>query len=105
MNRMQIFVYDKNTRSYNHEKCEIRLYDKEDNMLFGVVGDYTWQNRTWQGYDYEQAIVHALNLLNATEATIDKVRNCHSCSEALSILGHGTDVIMNNGEILTFTVF
>ena len=61
MNRMQIFVYDKNTRNYGHEKCEIRLYDKDDNMLFGVVGDYTWQNRTWQRYDYEKAILHALN--------------------------------------------
>ena len=105
MNRMQIFVYDKNTRSYNHEKCEIRLYDKDDNMLFGVIGDYAWQNRTWQRFYYERAILNALNLLNATEQTIDKVKNCYDCNEALSILGKGTDVIMDNGEIMTFTVF
>ena len=105
MNRMQIFVYDKDTKTYGHEKCEIRLYDKEDNMLFGVVGDYTWQNRTWQRYDYEKAILDALILLNATEQTIAKVKDCHGYSEALSILGKGTDIIMNNGEILTFTVF
>lgn len=104
MNRMQIFVYDKNTKVYNHEKCEIRLYDKEDNMLYGVVGDYTWQNRTWQRFDYEQAILNALSILNATEETKDKVKNCHDVSEALSVLGHGTDIIMNNGEILTLTV-
>ena len=105
MNRMQIFVYDKNTRTYNHEKCEIRIYDKEDNMLSGVVGDCTWQNRTWQRYEYEKAILNALNLINATEQTIDKVKACHDYSEALSILGKGTDIIMDNGEILTFTVF
>ena len=105
MNRMQIFVYDKNTRNNNHEKCEIRIYDKKDNMLSGVVGNYTWQNRTWQRYDYENAILNALNLINATEQTIAKVKDCHDCSEALSILGKGTDIIMDNGEILTFTVF
>lgn len=105
MNRMQIFVYDKNTRNNNHEKCEIRIYDKEDNMLFGVVGNCTWQNRTWQRYEYEKAILNALNLINATEQTIDKVKDCHDYSEALSVLGHGTDIIMDNGEILTFTVF
>lgn len=105
MNRMQIFVYDKNTRNNNHEKCEIRIYDKEDNMLFGVVGDYAWQNRTWQRYDYERAILNALNLINATEQTIGKVKDCHDYSEALSILGKGADIIMDNGEILTFTVF
>ena len=105
MNRMQISVYDKNTRSYNHEKCVMRLYDKEDNVLFGVVGDYAWQNRTWQRYDYEKAILNALNLLNATEQTKDKVKNCNDVLEALSVLGHGTDIVMDTGEILTFTVF
>ena len=105
MNRMQIFVYDKNTRNYNHEKCEIRLYDEKENMIYGVIGDYGWQNRTWQKYDYEQAILNALNLLNATDETKDKVKACHNCSEALSILGKGTDITMDNGEILTFTVF
>mgnify|MGYP000976665925 CR=1 FL=1 len=105
MNRMQIFVYDKNTRAYNHEKCEIRLYNEKDDMISGVIGDYPWQNRTWQRYDYEKAILNALNLLNATEQTKDKVKNCNDVLEALSVLGHGTDIVMDTGEILTFTVF
>lgn len=105
MNRMQISVYDKNTRTYGHEKCEIRLYNENDDMISGVIGDYTWQNRTWQRFDYEMAILNALNLLNATEQTKDKVKACHSVSEALSVLGHRTDVIMDNGEILTFMIF
>lgn len=77
---------DKDTRNYHYEYVSIKLYDKEFNLIHGVTGNYRWQNRPWQSYEYCDALLQALDLIGASPASVEIAKSAMSFHEAMNEL-------------------
>ena len=102
-NRLHFTTRDKSTKAYWHEYVAITLQDEDYTKSNGVEGKYSWQNRSWQNYDYQKALLNALNLLGASKESMQIVEDASSYSDAVVKLHQSLELLDNDtGEYVDY---
>lgn len=102
-NRIYFTTRDKVTKAYVHEHVAITLQDENYTKSNGVEGKYSWQNRPWQKYDYQKALLNALNLLGASKESMQIVEDASSYSDAVVKLHQSLELLDNDtGEYVDY---
>ncbi len=104
-NRLYFTNRYKNTKAYGHEYVTITLNDENFTKSNGVEGHYSWQNRSWQRYDYQKALLNALNLLGASKESMQIVEDASSYTDALARLYQSLELQDNDtGEYIDYRI-
>lgn len=78
-----IHLYTTQTKLYVTEHCEVREY-KDGHPIAVSHGKYTWQNRPWQKFEFEQAIIKAVKeAVDLTEHEKEALSNFTSLSRCI----------------------
>lgn len=103
-NTITFTTRDKTTRAYSYEFVTISLFDSDYEMVHAVRGTYSWVNRSWQKYDYQQALLNALNLLHVSEASKKIVHDATSYTDALAKLYANLEISDNCGNYVPYAL-
>ena len=102
-NKLHFTNRDKSTKAYWYEYVAITLQDENYTKSNGVEGKYSWQNRPWQKYDYQKALLNALNLLGASKESMQIVEDASSYTDALAKLYQSLTLLDNDtGEYVDY---